>query len=854
MSINNIDICCVTETWLHSNIPTEAVDIDGYVLHRHDRSDGRQCGGVAAYVRNSVSCVRLLELELQNVETLWLLFRSQRMPRTVSHILIGVVYHPPDADNKTTTDHLVDAVDIIMKRHPNAGVIILGDVNHLQDKPLREYPLKQLVTSATRGEALLDKIYSNISEWYLTPTILPITAGSDHRTVLVTPVQHNVKPGNRVAVVVRSNDPNGKNALARALDSINWLPLYRMTSVEEMTSFFYSTVMSLLDKYLPERVVIRHTSNKPWVTDEFCRLIRQRQHAWTSNNMVEYRRLRNRVARLSCSLRRRFCQKRIEGLRRCNSSNWWRETKRLTGQADKSDLTGLANSECEGDMQLLADVVNGSLQEVSADLQPLMINNFATCDTVPSQYTIFPEEVYNKLSRINTHKAPGPDGLPNWFLKEFAFTLSDPICSIFNTSVQQGIVPTLWKSANVVPIPKVKPARSIQNDLRPISLTPTLSKLLESFVGEWMLETVSSKFDAKQFGGLKGRSTIHALVDILHLWHTALNDERSIRVVFIDYAKAFDHVDHPTVLRKMVGMGIPDFIVQWMFSFLSDRQQRVKIGSNISQWLNLKGGMPQGTWLGLYIFLILINDLAAPVELHKYVDDVTLSEMLAKQEPSSMQSVMNDVIKWSTTNLMKINERKTKEMLVGTLNRNPPPTLYIDSQPIERVSAFKLLGITISDSLSWEENVSNICSKAGKRLHFLKLLKRSGVSTEDLLYYYCSVVRPVLEYGCVVWQSSITEEQKHRLDSIQRRAERIIGPSEASGKLTPLTDRRNDLARRFFQSLQQPTSCLHNILPHERDSQVIGKLRHANTLTIPFARTERYKNSFLINALANYQT
>ncbi|HEY5139657.1 MAG TPA: reverse transcriptase domain-containing protein, partial [Methylococcales bacterium] len=271
------------------------------------------------------------------------------------------------------------------------------------------------------------------------------------------------------------------------------------------------------------------------------------------------------------------------------------------------------------------------------------------------------------------------------------------------------------------------------------------------------------------------------------------------------------------------------------------------------QWLKLKGGMPQGTWLGLYIFLILINDLTAPVKLHKYVDDVTLSEMLAKQEPSSMQSVVNDVIKWSATNLMKINERKTKEMLVGTLNRNPPPTLYIDSQPIERVSAFKLLGITISDSLSWEENVGNICSKAGKRLHFLKLLKRSGVSTEDLLYYYSSVVRPVLEYGCVVWQSSITEEQKHRLDSMQRRAERIIGSSEASGKLTPLTDRRNDLARRFFKSLQQPTSCLHNILPDRRDPQIIDRLRHANTLTIPFAKTERYKNSFLINALANYQ-
>ena len=336
---------------------------------------------------------------------------------------------------------------------------------------------------------------------------------------------------------------------------------------------------------------------------------------------------------------------------------------------------------------------------MSADLKPLTTTDNAPNYVVPEQYTIFPEDVYNKMTRINTRKAPGPDEIPNWILKEFAFALCDPVCCIFNASIQQSTVPALWKSANVVPIPKLKPARSIENDLRPISLTPTLSKLLESFLGQWMLETLTSKFDAKQFGGLKGRSTIHALVDLLHLWQTAIDEGNSVRVVFIDYAKAFDHVDHTTVINKMIKMGVPDFIIQWTRSFLTQRQQRVKIGHFMSHWQTMNGGMPQGTWLGMYIFLILINDLVAKIRIHKYVDDITMSEILAKSEPSNMQSVMNDALHWSADNFMNINAKKTKEMLLGTINNNPQSTatLQLSDKTIERVSSFKLLGRAYCD-------------------------------------------------------------------------------------------------------------------------------------------------------------
>ena len=131
---------------------------------------------------------------------------------------------------------------------------------------------------------------------------------------------------------------------------------------------------------------------------------------------------------------------------------------------------------------------------------------------------------------------------------------------------------------------------------------------------------------------------------------------------------------------------------------------------------------------------------------------------------------------------MNINAKKTKEMVLGPLCKNPPSALQLAGQSIECVQSFKLLGVAVNNKLTWNENISIVCSKASKRLHFLKLLKRSGLSADDLLYYYSAVIRPVLEYGCVIWHSSLTKEQTHHLDAIQRRAERIIESTESDKK------------------------------------------------------------------------
>lgn len=213
---------------------------------------------------------------------------------------------------------------------------------------------------------------------------------------------------------------------------------------------------------------------------------------------------------------------------------------------------------------------------------------------------------------------------------------------------------------------------------------------------------------------------------------------------------------HSTVLRKMAALDIHPCLLKWMHSFLLDRQQRVKIGNHYSDWITLTGGMPQGTWFGPYVFLILINDLNTIMATFKFVDDVTLTELIDQSNISRMQLAADQIADWSHRNFMNINTKKTKEMLFGRITANPPPNVTFNTNAVDRVTSFKLLGLIITDNLSWENHVNAVCAKAGTRLHFLKLLKRSSVTFDDLLHYYKSIIRPVIEYACPVWQSGLS--------------------------------------------------------------------------------------------------
>ena len=220
--------------------------------------------------------------------------------------------------------------------------------------------------------------------------------------------------------------------------------------------------------------------------------------------------------------------------------------------------------------------------------------------------------------------------------------------------------PQQWKVADVIPINKVPIVKDLDkdldNDLRPISLTPTLSKVMERFVWQWIMEDIGSCIDIRQFGSLPGSSTAHALISMIHHWLQSADKSNCVRAFFLDFSKAFDRIEHQVVCKKMMEMKIDITLRRWVQSFLSNRTQSVRLPDAQSSYEKVNGGVPQGTVLGPILFLIMVNDLVKMINQRwKYVDDTTISESLAKHETSNLQSLVDDISNWCCINKMKLN-------------------------------------------------------------------------------------------------------------------------------------------------------------------------------------------------------
>jgi len=399
------------------------------------------------------------------------------MPREVSHLLIGVVYHPPKANNTEMMDYLIGVLDTVNRGHPNLGILLCGDYNQLSEAQLRSYPLTQLVKTPTRGTATLDKIFTNLKSWYQSPVVLPAVGSSDHNTVLLHPVLSPSRPQRvKRTTYRRSSDPNGKAMIYYHLKNFNWTSLYYLDSCQTMTQYFYLVVLSLLDQYLPFVRCCTFSCDKPWVTPEFRQLIKRRQRAFLSGQFPLYRKLRNQTKRMAASLRKKYFERRIESLHSLDPHTWWTKIKNFLQFSDSNPLQSLQDSHSDAGLPI-TELINNFFVGISADLPELDINMLSDlADDYNTDFVIDPSEVELRLAKINIYKAPGPDGIPNWLLRDFSQLLCYPLAAIFNASLREGFFPLIWKSANVVAIPKVHPPTSIQNDLRPISLLPTVAK------------------------------------------------------------------------------------------------------------------------------------------------------------------------------------------------------------------------------------------------------------------------------------------------------------------------------------------------------------------------------------------
>ena len=215
-------------------------------------------------------------------------------------------------------NHICHCLDYILQRQPHIGIILSGDFNHLPERYLKtHYKLKQIVTVRTRGDATLDTINTNMDTLYGQPHTSCPVGNADHNVVICEPlVDLKFIYAHRQKVTTKAMGQNERVMFASDLKIIKWEYLYHLPSCEKQLQMFTYNINELMDKHFQTKTVVRHTTDKPRVSDRPQDLIRRRQHAWKADDQALHCLYRNKVTRLSKSLKQKHYDKRINGLKR----------------------------------------------------------------------------------------------------------------------------------------------------------------------------------------------------------------------------------------------------------------------------------------------------------------------------------------------------------------------------------------------------------------------------------------------------------------------------------------------------------------------------------------------------------
>lgn len=292
---------------------------------------------------------------------------------------------------------------------------------------------------------------------------------------------------------------------------------------------------------------------------------------------------------------------------------------------------------------------------------------------------------------------------------------------MFNLSLSTGIFPASWKESFIVPLHKNGCRSNIEN-YRGIAKLSGIPKLFEKLVTLKLVHSIQSIISPCQHGFLKGKSTVTNLLEFTSYVFSSFSSKLQTDVIYTDFSKAFDRVDHRLLLLKLDLIGFPSNLLDWLSSYLMNRTQSVLFKGCLSRKVFVTSGVPQGSHLGPVLFNIFLNDLPSVIHNSKilmYADDVKLySSLSAVSECVLLQEDLGRLVDWCQCNHMLLNLGKCKKMSFS--RRQVLKTSYlIGDSLLENVSPFCDLGVTFDAKLTFSLHIDFCISRASSLIGFI---------------------------------------------------------------------------------------------------------------------------------------
>ena len=880
------DIVAINETWLAAGTEMCAPAPVGYRLRcapRPSHMRGGRGGGTAFYYKRNLR-VRFLTPPHANIEQLWLSLRVNG-----KRILVGTAYRPQWINIDGFLDALTDSLTVFSDHD---YCILLGDFNvNLLNVSSTESSkiinfisslnLKQVVNEPTHfsvnNETLIDLICTNCVVRDVTVT--NITGSLGHAMINASVKILKPKVPSRFLTYRPLRDIEG-DLFNRDLESMDWESVCECDCVDEMVDRFNSLVLCLFDVHAPVKSTrIKQDKTLPWITSNVKHMIYLRNRAHNdfrrsgSEGDGRYYRDLKKLVTLSIYYEKRAYFDQLVNSCTTDSKTFWRNVKEkiLTDPSKSHFLPELFND---------ADAINDHFLAVPGQdrcsISDLTYFEFHRCGDFNFKLSTVGESVVAKYIGSITSNAIGKDGISRDMIILCMPRVLRVITEIVNRSITSGRVPRQWKESLVIPLPKTDNPTELR-ELRPISILPYLSKILEKAVFEQLSKYVESNgvLPLLQSGFRRGRGTVTALLDVTDNILSDQDGGRGTILTLLDFSRAFDCLSIPLLLSKLSYYGLDHHAVSWFDSYLNERFQSVRLtgtdgGTSVSEPKRVCRGVPQGSIVGPLLFIMYSADLTQHIKhsrFHCYADDVQLYiSATPNNMPAAVHKMNEDldgIAVWADRNCLVLNAEKSKYLVLGSKTQisrisNSTPSVRILGQSIAQVREARNLGVMFDGQLRFEKHVMSLVKRCFYRLKVIYRIR--NLLNESARIKLCeSLVLSVLNYGDAVYGPRLLSVTKHLVQRVQNACCRFCFSVPKRSHITPFLNKASmlNMASRRRMHL---ASLMFDVVTFGKPEYLRSKLRFPHCddaygsraarqpLIVPGHRTAAFEGSFRYQA------